>query len=168
MTSNASASRESAAGDPPTSQRRLTPAAGSFVPGGAGRRERERERGFPLGSASIRSERRRIRVGSEAGREKKPDPLTLPYPPPPVFFPLASATNFPPLVWTQIESKQRGDAQIARFDRGNPPQFPQIPYPKSANWPRPPRQEVRISRFWIWEGGLSLSLSWSEFSVIYA
>lgn len=152
MTSNASASRESAAGDPPTSQRRLTPAAGSFVPGGAGRRERERE-GFPLGSASIRSERRRIRVGSEAGREKKPDPLTLPYPPPPVFFPLTSATNFPPLVWTQIESKQRGDAQIARFDRGNPPQFPQIPYPKSANWPRPPRQEVRISRFWIWEGG---------------
>uniref|UniRef100_A0A0D3GKW5 Uncharacterized protein n=1 Tax=Oryza barthii TaxID=65489 RepID=A0A0D3GKW5_9ORYZ len=65
MTSKASASRESAAGDPPTSQRRLTPAAGSFVPGGAGRRERERE-GFPLGSASIRSERRRIRVGSEA------------------------------------------------------------------------------------------------------
>lgn len=119
--------------------------------------ERERERDFPL--APRRYDPRGGGFGSDRRRVGKKNPIRLPYPPPPVFFPLTSATNFPPLVWTQIESKQRGDAQIARFDRGNPPQFPQIPYPKSANWPRPPRQEVRISRFWIWEGGLSLSLS---------
>lgn len=65
MTSNASASRESAAGDPPTSQRRLTPAAGSFVPGGAGRRERERERGISpwLRVDTIREEADSGRIG---------------------------------------------------------------------------------------------------------
>uniref|UniRef100_A0A0E0AEF3 Uncharacterized protein n=1 Tax=Oryza glumipatula TaxID=40148 RepID=A0A0E0AEF3_9ORYZ len=63
MTSNASASRESAAGDPPTSQRRRTPAAGSFVPGGAGRRERERGISPWLRVDTIREEADSGRIG---------------------------------------------------------------------------------------------------------